>query len=130
MTEYELVPLFDRTPDGAANGIGLFDVYFRGAFGGCQRTWAQARAYVDFLQSDDNLFCKASMNPFRIVTFYKDRLVLSGADKIACMPHPTDNALAIGPKSHTCAAAHLPECGWQFAEAQEILDQPKPGGSG
>ena len=93
VTEYELVPLFDRTPDGAANGIILFDIYFRGAFVGCQRTWAQARAYIDFLQSDDNLFCKASMNPFRMMTFYKERLALNGADKIECMPHPADNAL-------------------------------------
>ena len=130
MTEYEVVPLLDRTPDGAANGIILFDVNFCDDFVGCQRTRAQVRAYIDFLQSDDNLFCKASVNPFRMMTFYKDRLVLSGADKIACMPHPTDNALAIGPKGHTCAAAHLPEGGWQFAEAQEILDQLKPGGSG
>ena len=90
MTEYELVPLFDRTPDGAANGIILFDIYFRGAFVRCQRTWAQARAYIDFLQSDDNLFCKASMNPFRMMTFYKERLALNGTDKIEYMPHPTD----------------------------------------
>jgi hypothetical protein len=44
VTEYELVPLFDRTPDGAATGIILFDIYFRGAFFGCQRAWTQARA--------------------------------------------------------------------------------------
>ena len=69
VTEYELVPLFDRKPDGAANGIILFDIYFHGAFVGCQRTWARARAYIDFLQSDDKLFCDASMNPFRMRRF-------------------------------------------------------------
>ena len=126
MTEYELVPLFDRTPDGAANGIILFDIYFRGAFVGCQRTWAQARAYIDFLQSDDNLFCKASMNPFRMMTFYKERLALNGTNKIEYMPHPTDSALIIGANGHTYEAAHLPESGWQYAEAWEILDQLKP----
>jgi hypothetical protein len=126
VTEYELVPLFDRTPDGAVNGVILFDIYFRGAFVGCQRTWAQARAYIDFLQSDDNLFCKVSMNPFRMTTFYKDRLALNEADKDDYMPHPTDNSLVIGANGHTYAAAHLPESGWQYAEAWEILDQLKP----
>jgi hypothetical protein len=74
VTEYELVPLFDRKPDGAANGIILFDIYFRGAFVGCARTWARARAYVDFLQSNDNLFLKASRSPFGMMNFYKNRL--------------------------------------------------------
>jgi hypothetical protein len=124
--EYELVPLFDRTPDGAANGIILFDIYFRGVFVGCQRTWAEARAYVDFLQADDSLFCKASISPFRMMTFYKDRLALNEADKIDYTPHPTDDSLVIGANGHTYAAAHLPESSWQFAEAWEILDQLKP----
>jgi hypothetical protein len=120
------VPLFDRAPDGAVNGIILFDIYYRGAFVGCQRTWAQASAYVDFLQSDDNLFCKAAMNPFRMMTFYKDRLVLNEANKIDYVSHPTDSTLVIGANDHTYAAAHLPESGWQYAEAWEILDQLKP----
>ena len=93
MTEYELAPFPDRTPDGAANGSILFDVYFCDDFVGCQRTRAKVRAYIDFLQSVDNLFCKASVDPFRMMTFYKERLALNGADKIACMPDPADNAL-------------------------------------
>ena len=98
MTEYELVPLFDRTPDGAANGIILFDIYFRGAFVGCQRTSGQAHAYIDFLQSDGSLFLKASMSPFRMMKFYKDRLASNEAAKTDYMPHPTDNSLVIGRK--------------------------------
>ena len=126
MTEYELAPFPDRTPDGAANGIVLFDVYFCDDFVGCQRTRAKVRAYIDFLQSVDNLFCKASVDPFRMMTFYKERLALNGADKIEYMPHPTDSALIIGANGHTYEAAHLPESGWQYAEAWEILDQLKP----
>jgi hypothetical protein len=123
VTEYELVPLFDRTPDGAANGIILFDIYYRGAFVGCQRTWAQARAYVDFLQSNDDLFLKASMNPLRMMTIYKNH---REAAKIDYTPHPTNDSLVIGENGHTYAAACLPESGWQFAEAWDILDQLKP----
>jgi len=126
VTEYELVPLFDRTPDGAANGIILFDIYFRGAFVGCQRTSGQAHAYIDFLQSDGSLFLKASMSPFRMMKFYKDRLASNDAAKTDYMPHPTDNSLVIGENGHTYAAACLPESGWQFAEAWDILDQLKP----
>jgi hypothetical protein len=51
---------------------------------------------------------------------------LNEADKIKYMPHPTDNALVIGANGHTYTAAHLPESGWQFAEAWEILDQLRP----
>jgi hypothetical protein len=90
VTEYELVPLFDRTPGGAANGIILFNVYYRGIFVGCQRTWAQASAYVDFLQSNDDLFLKASKSPFSTMTIYKNR---REAAKIDYSPHPTDNSL-------------------------------------
>ena len=104
-------PCRDRiriTPDGAANGIILFDIYFRGAFVGCQRTWAQARAYVDFLRSDDNLFRKACMEfPFRMKKFHKDRLELNEAAKIDYTPHPTDDSLVIGDDGHTCAAKAL-----------------------
>lgn len=126
VTEYELVPLFDRTPDGAANGVILFDVYFRGAFVGCQRTWAQARAYVDFLQSNDNLSLKASISPFGTMTLYKSRLASNEADKTNYLPHPADDSLVIGGNGHTYAAASLPENAWQFAEAWDILDQLKP----
>jgi hypothetical protein len=126
VTEYELVPLFDRTPDGTANGIILFDIYFRGAFVGCQRTWAQAHAYIDFLQSADDLFWKAAVRPFRMMKFYKDRLALNVAGKIDYTPHPTDDSLVIDENGHTYAAACLPESGWQFAEAWDILDQLKP----
>ena len=124
--EYELVPLFDRTPDGAANGIILFDIYFHGAFVGCQRTWARARAYIDFLQSDDNLFLKASRSPFAMMNFYKNRLTSNKAANINYTPHPTDGSLVIGDNGHTYDATRLPESGWQFAEAWNILDQLKP----
>ena len=66
------------------------------------------------------------MNPLWMMTFYRDRLALNEADKIDCMAHPTDNELVIGANGHTYAAAHLPESGWQFAEAWEILDQLRP----
>jgi hypothetical protein len=66
------------------------------------------------------------MNPFRMMTFYKDRLVLKEADKLDYVSHPTDSTLVIGANDHTYAAAHLPESGWQYAEAWEILDQLKP----
>ena len=89
MTEYELVPLFDRTPDGTANGVILFDIYFRGAIVGCQRTWAQAHAHIDFLQSDDDLFWKAAIRPFRMMKFYKDRFALNVA---GTPPIPTEEA--------------------------------------
>ena len=104
-------------PDGGANRIILFDIYFRGAFVGCQRIWAQAHAYIDFLQSYENMFFKASMRPFRMMKFYKDRLALNEA---ANTPHPTDDSLVIGENGRTYAAARLPEGGWQFAEAWEI----------
>lgn len=126
MTEYELVPLFDRTPDEAANGVILFDIYFRGAFVGCQRTWAQARAYIDFLQSDENLFRKASVSPFRVMKFYKDRLALNETPTINYTTHPTDDSLVIGDNGHAYVATRLPESGWQYAEAWDILDQLKP----
>jgi hypothetical protein len=61
-----------------------------------------------------------------MMTFYKDRLALNEPDKIDYTPHPTDDSLVIGANGHTCAAAHLPESSWQFAEAWEILDQLKP----
>ena len=99
-------------PDGGANGIILFDIYFRGAFVGCQRIWAQAHAYIDFLQSCENMFFKASMSPFRMMKFCKDRLALNEA---ANTPHPTDDSLVIGENGRTYAAARLPEGGWQFA---------------
>jgi len=89
MTDYELVLLFDRTPDGTANGVILFDIHFRGAFVGCQRTWAQAHAYIDFLQSDDDLFWKAAIRPFRMMKFYKDRFALNVA---GTPPIPTEEA--------------------------------------
>jgi hypothetical protein len=126
VTEYELVPLFDRKPDGAANGIILFDIYFRGAFVGCARTCARARAYVDFLQSNDNLFLKASRSPFGMMNFYKNRLASNKATNIKYRPHTTDSSLVIGDNGHTYAATRLPESGWQFAEAWNILDQLKP----
>jgi hypothetical protein len=126
VTEYELVPLFDRTPDGAATGIILFDIYFRGAFFGCQRAWTQARAYIDFLQANDNLFLKASMSLFGTMTLYKNRLASNETDKTNGKPHPTDDSLLIGDNGHTYAATHLPQNGRQFAEAWDILDQLKP----
>jgi hypothetical protein len=126
VAEYELVPLFDRPPDDAANGIILFDAYLRGAFVGCQRTQAQARAYIDFLQSDDNLFRRALASPFRMMTLYKNRLALNEAAKIEYSPHPTDDSLVISENGHTYTATHLADSGWQFEEAWGILDQLKP----
>jgi hypothetical protein len=123
VTEYELVPLFDRTPGGAANGIILFNIYYRGVFVGCQHTWAQASAYVDFLQSNDDLFLKASKSPFSMMTIYENR---REPVKIDYSLHPTDNSLVVGRNGHTYAAAYLPERAWQFEEAWGILDQLKP----
>src|SRR5262245_28802463 len=37
-----------------------------------------------------------------------------------------DDSLVIDENGHTYAAACLPESGWQFAEAWDILDQLKP----
>jgi hypothetical protein len=56
----------------------------------------------------------------------RPRLALNEAAKIDYTPHPTDDSLVIGENGHTYAATCLPESGWQFAEAWDILDQLKP----
>jgi hypothetical protein len=37
-------------------------------------------------------------------------------------PHPTDPSLVIGENGRVYAATRLPESGWNFAEAWDILD--------
>ena len=41
MTRYRLDPVFDRTPDGAVNGIIRYDIYLDGYFVGSRRTHAR-----------------------------------------------------------------------------------------
>ena len=41
-------------------------------------------------------------------------------------PHPTDDSLVIGDNGRIYAATRLPESGWQFAEAWDILDTLPP----
>jgi hypothetical protein len=49
MTRYRLDPVFDRTPDGAVNGIICFDIYLDGHFVGSRRTHALSHDYLDEL---------------------------------------------------------------------------------
>jgi hypothetical protein len=49
MTRYRLDPVFDRTPDGAVNGIIRYDIYLDGYFVGSRRTHALCHAYLDEL---------------------------------------------------------------------------------
>jgi hypothetical protein len=49
MTRYRLDPIFDRTPDGAVNGIIRYDIYLDGRFVGARRTHAQCHEYLDVL---------------------------------------------------------------------------------
>ena len=41
-------------------------------------------------------------------------------------PHPTDDSLVIGDNGRVYVATRLPESGWQFAEAWDILDTLPP----
>jgi hypothetical protein len=50
-TRYRLDPVFDRTPDGAVNGIIRYDIYLDGRFVGWRRTHALCREYLDALMS-------------------------------------------------------------------------------
>lgn len=61
-----------------------------------------------------------------MMNFYKNRLASNNATNIKYRPHTTDSSLVIGDNGHTYAATRLPESGWQFAEAWNILDQLKP----
>jgi hypothetical protein len=49
MTRYQLDPVFDRTPDGAINGIIRYDIYLDGHFVGSRRTHASCHEYLDEL---------------------------------------------------------------------------------
>jgi hypothetical protein len=49
MTRYRLDPVFDRTPDGAVNGIIRYDIYLDGHFVGSRRTHAECHEYLDEL---------------------------------------------------------------------------------
>ena len=49
MTRYRLDPIFDRTPDGAVNGIIRYDIYLDGRFVGSRRTHALCHQYLDEL---------------------------------------------------------------------------------
>jgi hypothetical protein len=42
-------------------------------------------------------------------------------------PHAEDSSLVVGDNGHVYAATRLPESGWQFREAWEILDVAEPG---
>ena len=47
MTRYRFDPVFDRTPDGALNGIIRYDIYLDGHFVGSRRTHAECQEYLD-----------------------------------------------------------------------------------
>jgi hypothetical protein len=47
MTRYRLDTVFDRTPDGALNGIIRYDIYLDGHFVGSRRTHAECHEYLD-----------------------------------------------------------------------------------
>jgi hypothetical protein len=49
MTRYRLDPVFDRTPDGAVNGIIRYDIYLDGHFVGSRRRHAECHEYLDEL---------------------------------------------------------------------------------
>ena len=49
MSPYRLDPVFDRTPDGAVNGIIRYDIYLDGHFVGSRRTHAECHEYLDEL---------------------------------------------------------------------------------
>ena len=49
MTRYRLDPVFDRTPDGAVNGIIRYDIYLDGCFVGSRSKHAQCHALLDEL---------------------------------------------------------------------------------
>jgi len=51
MTRYRLDPVFDRTPDGAINGIIRYDIYLDGHFVGSRSKHALCHAYLDELMS-------------------------------------------------------------------------------
>ena len=48
-TRYRLDPVFDRTPNGAVNGIIRYDIYLDGHFVGSRRKHAECHAYLDEL---------------------------------------------------------------------------------
>ena len=49
MTRYRLDPVFDRTPDGAVNGIIRYDIYLDGYYVGSRTKHAQCHALLDEL---------------------------------------------------------------------------------
>ena len=49
MTRYRLDPVFDRTPDGAVNGIIRYDIYLDDEFVGSRRWHALCHEYLDEL---------------------------------------------------------------------------------
>ena len=49
MTRYRLDPVFDRTSDGAVNGIIRYDIYLDGHFVGSRRWHALCHDYLDEL---------------------------------------------------------------------------------
>ena len=46
MTRYRLDPVFDRTPDGAVNGIIRYDIYLDGYYVGSRNKHAQCHALL------------------------------------------------------------------------------------
>jgi hypothetical protein len=51
MTRYRLDPVFDRTPDGAINGIIRYNIYLDGHFVGSRHRHAQCHDFLDELTS-------------------------------------------------------------------------------
>jgi hypothetical protein len=49
MTRYRLDPVFDRTPDGAVNGIIRYDIYLDGYYVGSRNKHAQCHALLEEL---------------------------------------------------------------------------------
>jgi hypothetical protein len=49
MTRYRLDPVFDRTSDGAVNGVIRYDIYLDGHFVGSRRWHALCHDYLDEL---------------------------------------------------------------------------------
>jgi hypothetical protein len=67
MTRYRLDPVFDRTPDGAVNGIIRYDIYLDGHFVGSRRWHALCHDYLDELMPSrpEPARATATICPFR-----------------------------------------------------------------